>query len=37
MGDGAHLNENGAETFLTGLQNGVEQALFLLGGGPSVM
>lgn len=31
--DGVHLNEQGTEIFLTGLQSGIEQALFLLGGG----
>lgn len=35
--DGAHLNERGTEIFLTGLQEGVEQALFLLGGGRSTV
>lgn len=31
--DGIHLNERGTEIFLSGLQSGIEQALFLLGGG----
>ncbi|KAM3936778.1 uncharacterized protein RB166_000586, partial [Leptodactylus fuscus] len=31
--DGVHLNEIGLDIFLSGLQDGVEQALFLLGGG----
>ncbi|KAM3936834.1 uncharacterized protein RB166_001414 [Leptodactylus fuscus] len=37
--DGVHLNEIGLDIFLSGLQDGVEQALFLLGGGsePSVI
>lgn len=30
--DGAHLDDNGLEIFLSGLRNGIEQALFLLGG-----
>lgn len=33
MTDGVHLNEDGLEIFLANLRNGVEQALFLLGGG----
>ncbi|KAM3920320.1 uncharacterized protein RB166_014717, partial [Leptodactylus fuscus] len=33
--DGVHLNEIGLDIFLSGLQDGVEQALFLLGGGGS--
>lgn len=37
MGDDAHLNEQGTEIFLPGLQDGVEQALFLLGGGWSAV
>lgn len=32
-GDGIHLNEIGLDIFLSGLQDGIEQALFLLGGG----
>lgn len=31
--DGAHLRDNGLEIFLAGIRNGIEQALFLLGGG----
>lgn len=31
--DCTHLNENGLNIFLLGLQTGKEQALFLLGGG----
>ncbi|KAM3918396.1 uncharacterized protein RB166_013294 [Leptodactylus fuscus] len=31
--DGVHLNDIGQDIFLSGLQDGVEQALFLLGGG----
>ncbi|KAM3923058.1 uncharacterized protein RB166_012151 [Leptodactylus fuscus] len=31
--DGVHLNEIGLDIFLSGLQDGVEQALFRLGGG----
>lgn len=30
--DCVHLNEDGLNIFLSGLQDGVEQALFLLGG-----
>lgn len=33
--DGVHLNEIGLDIFLSGLQDGVEQALFLVGGGRS--
>ncbi|KAM3936568.1 uncharacterized protein RB166_008366 [Leptodactylus fuscus] len=33
--DGVHLNDIGLDIFLSGLQDGVEQALFLLGGGRS--
>lgn len=33
IGDGVHLNGIGLNIFLSGLQDGVEQALFLLGGG----
>lgn len=32
-GDGIHLNEIGLDIFLSGLQDGIEQTLFLLGGG----
>lgn len=31
--DGVHLNEQGLEIFLSGICTGIEQALFLLGGG----
>ncbi|KAM3936789.1 uncharacterized protein RB166_000745 [Leptodactylus fuscus] len=31
--DGVHLNDIGLDIFLSGIQDGVEQALFLLGGG----
>lgn len=31
--DGVHLNDIGLDIFLSGLQDGVEQAMFLLGGG----
>ncbi|KAM3918948.1 uncharacterized protein RB166_013686 [Leptodactylus fuscus] len=34
--DGVHLNEIGLDIFLSSLQDGVEQALFLLGGGGGV-
>ncbi|XP_044130444.1 uncharacterized protein LOC122923654 [Bufo gargarizans] len=33
--DGVHLNEIGLDIFLSGIQDGVEQAMFLLGGGRS--
>ncbi|XP_069801958.1 uncharacterized protein [Dendropsophus ebraccatus] len=33
--DGVHLSEIGHDIFLSGLQDGIEQALFLLGGGRS--
>lgn len=33
MPDGVHLNEIGMNIFLSGLQDGVDKALFLLGGG----
>lgn len=33
--DGVHLNEIGLDIFLSGLQDGIERALFLLGGGRS--
>ncbi|XP_044124736.1 uncharacterized protein LOC122919648 [Bufo gargarizans] len=35
--DGVHLNDIGLDIFLSGLQDGVEQALFLLGGGRSAV
>lgn len=35
--DGVHLNNIGLDIFLSGLQDGVEQALFLLGGGRSTV
>lgn len=35
--DGVHLNEIGLDIFLSGLQDGVEQALYLLGAGRSSM
>ncbi|KAM3926878.1 uncharacterized protein RB166_009715 [Leptodactylus fuscus] len=31
--DGVHLNDIGLDIFLSGIQDGIEQALFLLGGG----
>ncbi|XP_075174135.1 uncharacterized protein LOC142245371 isoform X2 [Anomaloglossus baeobatrachus] len=31
--DGVHLNEIGLDIFLSGLQDGIEEALFVLGGG----
>lgn len=33
--DGAHLDDIGLDIFLSGLQDGIEQALFLMGGGRS--
>lgn len=33
IADGVHLNNIGLDIFLSGLQDGIEQALFLLGGG----
>lgn len=35
MTDGIHLEPNGVEIFLSGLRTGIEQAIFLLGGGRS--
>lgn len=35
MTDGVHLNDIGHDIFLSGLQDGIERALFLLGGGRS--
>lgn len=35
--DGVHLNDIGLDIFISGLQDGVEQALFLLGGSRSVV
>lgn len=35
--DGVHLNEVGLDIFLDGIRDGVEQAVFLLGGGRSSM
>ena len=33
--DGVHLNDIGMDIFLSGLQDGIEQALYILGGGRS--
>lgn len=35
--DGVHLNDIGLDIFMSGLQDGVEQALFLLGGSRSIV
>ncbi|XP_069812924.1 uncharacterized protein [Dendropsophus ebraccatus] len=35
ISDGTHLNDIGLDIFLSGLQDGVEQALYILGGGRS--
>ncbi|XP_075704640.1 uncharacterized protein LOC142710253 isoform X2 [Rhinoderma darwinii] len=35
LSDGVHLNDSGLDIFLAGLQEGVQRALFLLGGGKS--
>ncbi|XP_056397708.1 uncharacterized protein LOC130293230 [Hyla sarda] len=37
ISDGVHLNDIGLDIFLSGLQDGLEQALFLLGGGRSTV
>ncbi|KAM4019920.1 uncharacterized protein ACNLHF_000525 [Anomaloglossus baeobatrachus] len=37
LNDGVHLNNIGLDIFLSGLQDGIEQALFIMGGGRSTV